>query len=145
MEQLQVVAHCGLGKSDGIRQVADTRLRVRLGRDDAHELQARRVGQDPQHRSQRVGLTRREGRFEHRLTAILDLGDELHLVILTAIDTTVKISTAVDAKEAQDDLRGPELPAGLLPTGLLLGRSMPGSLPAERRPSSSGRRRSWRL
>src|SRR6266511_2036285 len=100
--------------------------------------------QDPQHRSQRVGLTRREGRFEHRLTAILDLGDELHLVILTAIDTTVKISTAVDAKEARDDLRGPELPAGLLPTGLLLGRSMPGSLPAERRPSSSGRRRSWR-
>ena len=94
MEQLEVMAHRGLGKSDGVRQVAHARLRVGLGGDHTHELQAGRVGKHPQHRSQRLGLGPREGRVEHGLTAILDLRDELHLVILTAIDTTVKMSSA---------------------------------------------------
>ena len=50
-----------------------------------------RVGQDAQHRSQGFGLGLREGRFQDGLAAILDPRDELHLVILTAIDATVKI------------------------------------------------------
>ena len=94
MEQLEVMAHRGLGKFDGVRQVAHARLRVGLGGDHTHELQAGRVGKHAQHRSQRLGLGPREGRVEHGLTAILDLRDELHLVILTAIDTTVKMSSA---------------------------------------------------
>ena len=94
MEQLQVVAHRGLGEAHGVRQVAHARLRVGLGSDHAHELQAGRVGKHPKHRSQRPGLGLREGRVEHGLATILDLRDELHQVILTAIDTTVKMSSA---------------------------------------------------
>ena len=94
MEQLEVMAHRGLGKTDGVRQVAHARFAVGLGGDHTHEPQARRVGQYAQHRSQRLGLGLRERRVQHGLAAILDLRDELHLVILTAIDTTVKMSSA---------------------------------------------------
>ena len=65
------MAHGGLRQSEGPGEVADARLGRLLGRDQAHEPEPRRVGEDPQRRRKPLGalLVQRSG--EERPAAVL--------------------------------------------------------------------------
>ena len=118
-----MVAHRGLREPDGGRQFADACLAVRVSTEDAQQPESRRVGQDAESGRQSLCFSFIQG-FGKELGAALgvDRLDELHDVILTAVDTSVNVSTLVYARGGVRDARFHRslLPRRGLPTRLLL-------------------------
>jgi hypothetical protein len=68
--------------------------------DDAEQTEPRGVRQHAQSRSQPFGGIFIEGCGQQlRATLGVDRLDELHIVILTVVDTSVNVSTHVDARK----------------------------------------------
>ena len=118
-----MVAHRWLREPEWFRQVADARLTVRVSAKDAEQAEPRRVSEHPKGSSQSLGC-----RFIERLRQQLwtaggvDRLDQSHAAILTAVDTSVNVSTHIDTTGKEVTQDGDVLrPAwGVLPTGLLL-------------------------
>jgi hypothetical protein len=91
-----MVAHRGLRKPEWSRQFADACLTVRMGADDAQQSEARRVGKHAKGSRQPFRRSSIEGFSEQlRTTLGIDRLDQLHSVILTAVDTSVNVSTFI--------------------------------------------------
>lgn len=96
MQDLQVMAHRGLGEADGLREVAAARLGAGAGGDQAQQAEPGRVGERLEGGREDLGAILGQRSGEERRAARVDLGDELHLYILTDVDTSSNISTAID-------------------------------------------------
>ncbi len=92
-----MVAHRRLREADRRREVASARLRVRARRDQAEEAQPGGIREGLEGTGERLGGVLAERRRQERRAAGVEFLDELHQVILTDIDVSGNISTAIDA------------------------------------------------
>jgi hypothetical protein len=98
-----MMAHGGLRQTERSRQLADARLAVGMGADDAQQSEARRVGEDPERRRQPFGRVLAERLGEDLRAALgVDRLDQFHDVILTAVDTSVNVSMLVDISRKEE-------------------------------------------
>ena len=106
MQHLQVMADRRLRQPEGFGQIAHAGFLVGLRCDQRHEPQACRIRQDLQGPREALRLLFGERCSEQgRAAVFVDLRDELHAMILTAIYTSVNISTMVDIqKGGQEDV-----------------------------------------
>jgi hypothetical protein len=61
VQHLEVMADCGLGQVEGVREVTHARLATRVGRDQGDQPESDRVGHRLQDRGDSFGLLDREG------------------------------------------------------------------------------------
>jgi hypothetical protein len=73
VQQLQMMTHRGLRKADGRRDVADARLTVGLGGDEAQQPQATGIRERPEGRRELVGVVSSRGIMKDGRTARRDL------------------------------------------------------------------------
>jgi len=110
-----------------------------MSADDAQQSESRRVGKHAKSSRQPFCGAFIEGFREELRTALdIDRLDQLHSVILTAVDTSVNVSTLIDVREEvcpDGCVQRPVLPRGGLSNRLLL---VGDPLPARARPTLAG-------
>jgi hypothetical protein len=105
-EYLQMVAHGRLRKPEWPSEVADARFAVGMSADQAEQSEACGVGEHAKGGGELVRGLLSEGLGEHlRAAGCIDRLNQLHENILTAIDVSVNVSTAINTPAAERRIR----------------------------------------